>query len=94
MTVYSNDEVSDVLDKLFNNLEELFETMKFKKSGYTLEKIHYLFIESFSVKPIRGSSYIPTPLKFSDSRCGLIHIRNDDNTCFKWCMKYHETKKV
>ena len=91
ITVYSRDEVSEVLEKLFKKLEELFETMKFEQSGYSLEKIHYIFIESFSVKPVRGSSYIPTPLKFSNSRCGLINIKNDDNECFKWCMKYHQT---
>ena len=82
ITVYSRDEVSEVLEKLFKKLEELFETMKFKQSGYSLEKIHYIFIESFSVKPVRGSSYIPTPLKFSNPRCGLINIKNDDNECF------------
>ncbi len=92
--VYSKDEVSEVLDKLFKKLEELFANMKFKKSGYSLEKIHYIFIESFSVKPLRGSSYIPTPLKFSNPRCGLINIKNDDNECFKWCMKYHQTNKI
>ena len=92
--VYSKDEVSEVLDKLFKKLEELFETMKFKQSGYSLDKIHYIFIESFSVKPVRGSSYIPTPLRFSNSRCGLINIKNDDNECFKWCMKYHQTNKI
>ena len=68
--------------------------MNHKESGWVLRKIHYLFIESFSIKPIRGSSYIPTPEKFSNSFCGLINIKNEDNECFRWCMKYHQSKKV
>ena len=24
----------------------------------------------------------------------MINIKNDDNDCFKWCLKYHQTKKV
>ena len=91
---YSKDEVDNVLDKLFDKLELLFNTMKHKESGYTLKKIHHLFIESVSIKPVRGSSYIPTPEKFSNSFCGLINIKNEDNECYKWCMKYHQSKKV
>lgn len=93
MTVYSQDELENVLDKLFDNLEKLFEGMKFVDSGWSLVKIHYFFVETFSIKPVRGSSYIPTPEKFKNPKCGLINIQNDDVECFKWCMKYHQTKK-
>ena len=49
--VYSKDNVNDVLDKLFDKLELLVSNLKYKKSGHTLKKIHYLCIESFSIKP-------------------------------------------
>ena len=91
--VYSKDNVNDVLDKLFDKLELLVANLKYKKSGYTLKKIHYIFVESFSIKPIRGSSYIPTPERFNN-KSGLINIQNYDNECFKWCMKYHQSSKV
>ena len=86
--VYSKEELNNVVDKLFDKLELLFSTMKHKESGYTLRKINYLFVESFSIKPIRGSSYIPTPERFNN-KSGLINIQNYDDECFKWCMKYH-----
>jgi elongation factor Tu len=38
-------------------------------------------------------SYIPTPEKFSNSKCGLINIKNDDQECFRWCLKYHQSIK-
>ena len=45
------------------------------------------------LKESRGSLYIPTPEKYSNPKCGLINIQNDDQECFKWCMKYHQTDK-
>ena len=48
----------------------------------------------YKIKPPRGSSYIPTPDRYCNARCGLINIQNtNDNECFKWCCKYHQTKK-
>ena len=45
------------------------------------------------IKKYGGSSYIPTPEKYSNPKCGLKNIQNDDQECFKWCMKYHQTDK-
>ena len=35
--------------------------------------------KAFKINPERGGSYIPTPEKFSNPKCGLINIQNDDN---------------
>ena len=48
----------------------------------------------FDTKPLHGSSYIATPEKYSNSKCGLINIKNEDEECFKWCMKYHQSDKA
>ena len=58
-----------------------------------MKRINSLFVEIFEIKPARGSSYIPTPEKYQNAKCGIINIRNEDQECFKWCMKYHQTKK-
>jgi hypothetical protein len=52
-----------------------------------------MFLESYDIKPVRGSSYIPTPEKYSNAKCGLINIRNEDQECFKWCTLYHQSGK-
>ena len=57
------------------------------------KKIHYAFIETYKKKPVRGSSYIPTPDKYNHPKCGLINIQNEDQECFRWCMKYHQSEK-
>ena len=58
-----------------------------------LSKMLNIFIDIYETNPIRGSSYIPTPPKFNNSRCGLINIQNDDQECFRWCLKYHPSVK-
>ena len=93
MSVNSKAEVPRVMDSLIDIAINMFEHINHKGSGYTIKKINHVFLKSFKVKPLRGSSCIPTPEKFANSRCGLVNIKNEDNECFKWCMKYHQTKK-
>jgi hypothetical protein len=50
-------------------------------------------MDVYETKPARGSSYIPTPEKYSNPKCGLVNIKNQDQECFKWCMKYHQTSR-
>ena len=90
---YSKQRVPSLIEFLIEDLEKHVNAVKLDGSGWSIDKIEYAFLESYNNKPIRGSSYIPTPEKFSHAKCGLINIRNDDNECFKWCMIYHQTKK-
>ena len=84
-----------VLDLLKNDLasqeDEIGERVE--GSGWTLYRYLYFTIDIFKIRPIRASSYIPTPEKYANAKCGLINIKNEDQQCFKWCMKYHQTKK-
>ena len=56
-------------------------------------KFDKLSIDIFETKALRGSSYIPTPEKYSNSMCGLVNIQNDDELCFQWCWRYHQTPR-
>jgi predicted nucleic acid-binding Zn-ribbon protein len=83
-TVYSSSQIDRVVDSLIEDLLNRFEHINHKGSGYTVKKINHVFLKSYKVKPIRGTSYIPTPEKFANSRCGLVNIKNEDQECFKW----------
>jgi hypothetical protein len=56
-----------------------------------VKKYTKLAIDIFETKPLRASSYIPTPERFSNAKCGLINIHNTDQECFRWCMRYHQS---
>ena len=63
------------------------------KSSFTLVNFN-MNNQGEYTKTIRGSSYIPTPAKFSSPKCGLVNIRNTDNKCFKWCLTYHQSEQT
>ena len=63
-------------------------------SGWSVKKYNTLFITTYSQKPSRGSSYIPTPPELNNAKTGLVNIKNEDELCFKYCMLYHQTAKV
>ena len=81
-----------VNDQLFDMGSDI-EVLEINGSGYAIKQFNTIFIEASTIKPPRGSSYIPTPEPFNNARCGLINIQNDDLKCFEWCMKYHQTKQ-
>ena len=94
ISLNSKSQVVRVVDSLIEDLLYKLEHTKHKGSGYSVKKIQHVFLKSYAVRPIRGSSYIPTPEKFSNPKCGLVNIKNEDQECFKWCMKYHQSPKV
>ena len=86
---------------LFLNLFDFDLKKHFFKKTYAIYQFYFVilcyyfvvYLKSFTNEPVRGSSYIPTPEKYSNAKCGLINIQNDDQECFKWCMKYHQSLK-
>ena len=88
--------IEEVLFQESLNLNDLVEEAFYELAGsdWRLRRITSLSLKVYKIKPPRGSSYIPTPDRYCNSRCGLINIQNtNDNECFKWCCKYHQTKK-
>ena len=63
-------------------------------SGWSIAKIKGLFLQSYTQKPSRGSSYIPTPEALNHPKLSLVNIKNDDQECFKLCMLYHKFEKL
>ena len=57
-------------------------------------QISKIIITVYSTRRARGSSYIPTPAPYNNAKCGLVNIQNEDEMCFKWCMKYHQTPQA
>ena len=85
--------INDSKEKLRLKQEETSDT-KLKGSGWALYKVKSIFVKVVTIKPARGSSYIPLPTKYKNSRTGLVNIQNDDNKCFMWCMRYHQSKQI
>ena len=56
-------------------------------SGWVIDKVQDIHISINNYEPLAGCSYIPTPLKLSNAKQGLINSKNiNDNECLRW---YH-----
>jgi hypothetical protein len=94
ITISDVDELVDtLLTDIANKIDNPFTNNNLQGSGWKIKQIKTLYIKVYKIKPPRGSSYIPTPAPYNTSRSGLINIQNDDEECFKWCMKYHQSRQ-
>ena len=89
-TSVSSNNVKEILESQQNKLKELIEA---SIDSWQIDCFYYIIISCYTVKPPRASSYIPTPEPYNHNKCGLINIQNQDNKCFEWCMKYHQSNK-
>jgi hypothetical protein len=71
-----------------------FET---KNSGWTITEVKYLQININKYNPLKGSSWIPTPVFLKDKKC-IINVNNRDNYCFLWslvaCILFNTNRKT
>ena len=65
---------------------EVDEKMDRQQDSNSISRINKIIVAIYTIKKARGSSFIATPEKYSNAKCGLINIKNYDNECFKWCM--------
>ena len=79
--------VDDVMDELLTQLHEFH----LKETSWKVVSINNVNMDTYKIKAARGSSWIPTPERYSNAKCGLINIKNEDQECFRWCMRYHQS---
>ena len=52
-------------------------------SNWTVDTVVDLTVHMARFRPLRGSSYIPLPIKLRTKRA-IINVKNKDNKCFMW----------
>ena len=85
---------TQTLDTQQDKLKKLFiQESNNLGSEWRIDRFTRFIVTCYTVKPLRASSYIPTPAPYNNPKCGLINIQNNDNKCFQWCLKYHQGNK-
>ena len=54
-------------------------------SGWIIDKVEGLYINTASYEPLSGSSYSPLSKELNIAIKRLINIENKDLKCFMWC---------
>ena len=85
--------IETVESDFMKKIDDKYDALEMIGSGLSLDRVIYCKLTFYKGKKLRGSSYIETPKAISNSKCGLVNIRNTDNECFKWCLKYHQSEK-
>ena len=65
------------------------ETFQNLGSNWIILNIESHYVNIAMYKPLAGSSYMKLPEDISNSKCGLLNIKNNDNRCFVWCHIRH-----
>ena len=93
--LYNAESVKPTIKNLKAQMQNGFNKAldKMKGSGWSVKRIDTLFAVTHTLKAARGSSYIITPAKWRNPKCGLINIQNHDQECFRRCMLYHQSEQ-
>jgi hypothetical protein len=96
VNIYNLESVKPTILGLKAELERKFYSSmdKLVGSNWAIDKIQNLFAHTHTLKVQRGASYLPTPPKYINPKCGLINLRNTDQECFKYCMHYHQSPQT
>ena len=63
--------------------------------GWVIDQIDSHYINVTPYKPLNGSSYIELPTELTNSKKGLINMKNKDEECFRWChIRHHLNPQI
>ena len=90
--------VSDIKPNLEMSQEKIMkdvaEWLK-EGSGWTTDGVLEHYFNVVNYKPLEGKSYIPLPKELQNGLKGLIHLKNEDKECFRWChIRYLNPEEV
>ena len=78
----------DLEDAIQTSMMKVFNSfVEFQRNGssWTLSSVQYIELKMAEYRPLRGSSYIPTPRKLR-SKMAIVNPRNKDKKCAMWAL--------
>lgn len=78
---FDSHDLNEALQKLVTGLEKYIH----ESSGWILQNVIKLDINTILYKPLGGSSYVELPKTLASSHT-VLNIRNKDNKCFVWAV--------
>ena len=77
------EDLDEVMQESIKKVYSSFIEYQRRGSNWTVEYVVDLTIHMARYRPLRGSSYIPLPLKLRAKRA-IINVQNRDRKCFMW----------
>ena len=77
---------ADIEESLQDSIKKIhFIVYQRQGSNWTLDKVLKIKIHLVKYKPLKGSRYIPLPIKLR-SKHSIVNVHNRDKKCFMWSM--------
>ena len=73
--------IEDSFDEIIHRIDQWLS----EGSGWIIDDVESFYINIANYEPLTGNSYILLPKELSNSRKGLINIKNKDLKCFMGC---------
>ena len=73
------------LNELFEKILNLLDIRINESTGWSVDQIQGLYINTSNYEPLSGRSYIQLPEKLRKAKKDLINIKNKDNKCLLRC---------
>lgn len=80
-----NDKFEEIFHSKIAKIRKEMEEFQERDSGWTLVQLLRLQINLCKFQPLKGASFIPTPVRLA-ARKAVINIKNSDEFCFKWAI--------
>lgn len=85
--IINNAEIKNAIRNLLYEIKNIIDGWESNEAYWQLVRVLYIDFKLREYKPLRGSSYIATPKKISETK-STINIKNEDQKCFKYCIMY------
>ncbi|XP_069134583.1 uncharacterized protein [Argopecten irradians] len=76
-------DIDEGMKESIRKMQSSFIEYQRQGSNWTLDKVIQIQIHFARYKPLKGSSYIPLPIKLR-SKHAIINVQNKDKKCFMW----------
>ena len=78
-------DIDETITLMLHEIQETIEDIHVRGSGWILDSIVKLTLETLIYKPFKGSSYIDLPDHIKNKQA-CINVHNNDDKCFKWAV--------
>ena len=76
-------QIKEQMAEAFQHVHNSYQNFERDGSGWSIDKILKLEVNTTEFVPLEGSSYIPLPVKIQKKKA-VLNIQNNDHKCFLW----------
>ena len=76
-------QIKQQLAEAFQHLHNAYQNFEREGSGWSIDKILKLELNTAEYTPLEGSSYLPLPPKIQKKKA-VLNVKNKDKKCFMW----------